>query len=124
VTVAATVIGAVAAVASLYTLWYARKTVTDATAAHTELMAAQRQAGQRLLTAHRETMPAAEQGIVLGATEGELPVTAAMGREQARLCILAGADPDELTPWIETGRRRATTARPPPFSGAPREQHD
>lgn len=72
----------------------------------------------------RADLLAQHAGIVLGATDGELPMTAAMGREQARLCILAGADPDELPPWIETGRRRATAARLPPFSGPPREQGD
>jgi hypothetical protein len=56
-------------------------------------------------------------GIRLGSTEGELSVTLAMSREQARLCILAGADPDALGPWIDLGRERARQASKPPFSG-------
>jgi hypothetical protein len=56
-------------------------------------------------------------GIITGATESGLSATARQGREGARLCVLAGADPDGLGPWIEAGRKRTAAARVRPFTG-------
>jgi hypothetical protein len=53
-------------------------------------------------------------GIMLGASEGELDAPTA--RTAAHLCRLAGADEDLIPEWIQEGRRRAETARLPPFS--------
>jgi hypothetical protein len=54
-------------------------------------------------------------GIEEGASEGELREP--RGREAARLCRLAGADPEAIGGWAEEGRRRMTEARRPPLSG-------
>jgi hypothetical protein len=65
----------------------------------------------------RADLLAEHAGVIIGATEGELAMQAGKGREQARLCVLAGADPDALAPWIEVGRERKRQARLLPFSG-------
>ena len=54
-------------------------------------------------------------GIFEGASEGELGEP--LARSAARLCRLAGADPEAIPAWIEEGRRRRSAARMPPFSG-------
>lgn len=66
----------------------------------------------------RADLLAQHAGVVTGATEGELPMQVEMAREQARLCILAGADPDALGPWIDVGRQRHGQRRLPPFSSS------
>jgi hypothetical protein len=63
-------------------------------------------------------------GVMLGAHNGELDEPKA--KAAAELCRLAGADEDLTPEWIEEGRRRAGTARMPPFSQpgrAPRSLH-
>jgi hypothetical protein len=54
-------------------------------------------------------------GIFEGASEGELDEP--LARCAARLCRLAGADPEEIQAWIEEGRRRRAAARKAPPSG-------
>jgi hypothetical protein len=44
----------------------------------------------------RADLLAERAGVITGATQGELAMQADRGREQARLCILAGADPGAL----------------------------
>jgi hypothetical protein len=39
-----------------------------------------------------------------------------LARSAARLCRMAGADPEAIPAWIEEGRRRSENARRPPFS--------
>ena len=53
-------------------------------------------------------------GIVEGASEGEL--NEPIARQCARLCRMAGADPEAIPAWIEEGRRRKANANRPPFS--------
>jgi hypothetical protein len=65
----------------------------------------------------RADLLAEHAGLILGKSESGLPMQVEIGRERARLCVLAGADPGELAPWVELGRRRASQARHPPFSG-------
>src|SRR5690348_10592227 len=55
-------------------------------------------------------------GLITGSTEASLPTTARQGREGTRLCVLAGADPDGLGPWIASGRKRSAEARVRPFT--------
>ena len=57
-------------------------------------------------------------GIFEGASEGDPDEP--LARSAARLCLLAGADPDAIPAWIEEGRRRAARAGRPPFSGGVR----
>jgi hypothetical protein len=57
-------------------------------------------------------------GVMEGASEGELDEPFA--RCAARLCRLAGADPEAIPGWIEEGRRRRAAARMPPPSGGMR----
>jgi hypothetical protein len=54
-------------------------------------------------------------GIFEGTLEGELDEP--LARSAARLCRLAGADPEAIPGWIEEGRQRAASARQPPFFG-------
>jgi hypothetical protein len=65
----------------------------------------------------RADLLAEHAGLTLGTSESGLPMQVEMGRERARLCVLAGADPGELAPWVELGRRRASQGRHQPFSG-------
>ena len=44
-------------------------------------------------------------GILDGASEGE--ADGPFARQAARLCRLAGADPETIRGWVEEGRRRA-----------------
>ena len=57
-------------------------------------------------------------GIFEGASEGELDEP--LARCAARLCRLAGADPEEVPAWIEEGRKRRAAARKAPPSGGVR----
>ena len=54
-------------------------------------------------------------GIFEGASEGELDEP--LARCAARLCRLAGADPEKIPAWIEEGRRRRAAARKAPRPG-------
>jgi hypothetical protein len=65
----------------------------------------------------RADLLAEHAGLILGTSESGLPMQVEIGRERARLCVLAGAHPGELVPWVELGRRQASQARHPPFSG-------
>jgi hypothetical protein len=53
-------------------------------------------------------------GIFEGTSEGEL--SEPIARQSARLCRMAGADPEAIPAWIEEGRRRKANANRPPFS--------
>ena len=53
-------------------------------------------------------------GIFEGTSEGEL--NEPLARQCARLCRMAGADPEAIPAWIEEGRRRKANASRPPFS--------
>ncbi len=53
-------------------------------------------------------------GIFEGTSEGELDEP--LDRQCARLCRMAGADPEAIPAWIEEGRRRKANASRPPFS--------
>ena len=70
----------------------------------------------RELAAGRADLLAEVAGILEGTSEGELdePLT----RQAAMLCRKAGADPDAIPGWIETGRERRANAGRPPFSGS------
>lgn len=54
-------------------------------------------------------------GIFEGTSEGELDEP--LCRQAAMLCRKAGADAETIPGWVEEGRRRAASARQPPFSG-------
>jgi hypothetical protein len=55
-------------------------------------------------------------GVALG--WAELNSAQAPGyRAEADLCVLAGADPDEIGQWIEIGRKRAEQGRQRPYTG-------
>jgi hypothetical protein len=69
----------------------------------------------RALAAGRADLLAEVAGIEEGAHEGEL--SEPRGRAAARLCRLAGADPEAIPAWIEVGRQRTANAGRPPFSG-------
>ena len=68
----------------------------------------------RELAAGRADLLAEVCGILIGASEGE--PNEALKRQAARLCCLAGADPEAIPAWIEEGRRRRANAGKPPFS--------
>ena len=53
-------------------------------------------------------------GILEGTSEGEL--NEPIARQSARLCRMAGADPEAIPAWIEEGHRRKANASRPPFS--------
>jgi hypothetical protein len=57
-------------------------------------------------------------GLLLGTREGALDEVKAKGA--AALCIMAGADVDQVPQWVGEGRRRAAVARMMPHSGQPR----
>ena len=69
----------------------------------------------RTLAGGRADLLAEVAGILEGTSEGELdePLT----RQAAGLCRQAGADREAIPRWVEEGRRRAASARQPPFSG-------
>jgi hypothetical protein len=69
----------------------------------------------RTLAGGRADLLAEVAGIFEGTSEGELDEP--LARSAARLCRQAGADTDAIPAWIEEGRRRAASARRPPFSG-------
>jgi hypothetical protein len=69
----------------------------------------------RQLAGGRADLLAEVAGILKGAHEGELDEP--LARQAAMLCRKAGADPDAIQGWIETGRERRANAGRPPFSG-------
>jgi hypothetical protein len=69
----------------------------------------------RELAGGRADLLAEVAGIFEGASEGEPDEP--LARCAARLCRLAGADPEAIPAWIAEGRRRRTRADLPPFSG-------
>ncbi len=54
-------------------------------------------------------------GIFEGTSEGELDEP--LARCAARLCRMAGADPEAIPAWIEEGRRRRAAVNQSPTSG-------
>jgi hypothetical protein len=72
----------------------------------------------REVAGDRPDLLAEEAGILLGASEGRIDEP--RSRAAAQLCIAAGADESLIPGWIEEGRRRAETAKRPPFSGGVR----
>jgi hypothetical protein len=54
-------------------------------------------------------------GVLEGMSETDMDRT--LARCAARLCRLAGADPEAIPGWIEEGRRRRAAASRPPFPG-------
>ena len=79
-----------------------------------ELTDAEEAAAVVELAAGRADLLAEVCGILIGASEGEL--NEPLKRQAARLCCLAGADPEAIPAWIEEGRRRRANAGKPPFS--------
>lgn len=69
------------------------------------------------LAGDRPDLLAQHAGIAVGTSEARSPEEAESGREQARLCLLAGADADAVPQWTETGRLRAAAARRVPYTG-------
>jgi hypothetical protein len=69
----------------------------------------------RALAGGRADLLAEVAGIFEGTSDGELDEP--LARCAARLCRLAGADPEAIPAWIEEGRRRSAATRRPPFSG-------
>ena len=69
----------------------------------------------RTLAGGRADLLAEVAGIFEGTSEGELDEP--LCRQAAMLARKAGADPDAIPRWITEGRRRAASARQPPFSG-------
>jgi hypothetical protein len=69
----------------------------------------------RELAGGRGDLLAEVAGVEAGVSEGRLDEPRA--REAARLCRLAGADPEAIPGWVEEGRRRRAAARMPPLSG-------
>jgi hypothetical protein len=72
----------------------------------------------RELASGRADLLAHAGGILEGASEGALDEP--LARQAAGLCRAAGADPEAIPAWIEEGRRRASHAGRPPFSGGVR----
>ena len=70
----------------------------------------------RQLAGGRADLLAEVAGILEGTSEGELDEP--LARQAAMLCRKAGADPDAIPGWIETGRERRANAGRPPFSGS------
>jgi hypothetical protein len=54
-------------------------------------------------------------GLFEGTSDGEPDEP--LARSAARLCRLAGADPEAIPAWIAEGRRRRANASRPPFAG-------
>jgi hypothetical protein len=72
-------------------------------------------AGLQALAGGRADLLAEVAGIFEGTSEGEPDEP--LARSAARLCRMAGADPDAIAGWVDEGRRRRAAARRPPFSG-------
>jgi hypothetical protein len=72
----------------------------------------------RELAAGRADLLAEVAGIFEGTSEGEPDEP--LARSAARLCRLAGADPEAIPAWAEEGRRRRVAARKAPPSGGVR----
>jgi hypothetical protein len=71
----------------------------------------------RELAGGRGDLLAEVAGVRLGTAESKGSEYAVQAEAVARLCRLAGADPEAIPGWIEEGRRRRAAARQPPFSG-------
>jgi hypothetical protein len=84
----------------------------DLTEAHKTAGAAE----LREVAGDRSDLLAEEAGIALGTSEDKGPEYRAQAEVIAELCRLAGADESLIPEWIDEGRRRAKTARLPPFS--------
>jgi len=69
----------------------------------------------RELAGGRADLLAEVAGILEGTSEGGLDEP--LVRQAARLCRMAGADPEAIPAWIAEGRRRRASAGQSPFSG-------
>jgi hypothetical protein len=69
----------------------------------------------RELAGGRADLLAQAAGIFDGASKGRHDEP--LARCAAALCRKAGADVEAIPAWVEEGRRRAASARRPPFSG-------
>lgn len=69
----------------------------------------------RQMAAGRADLLAEVADLFEGTSEGEPDEP--LARCAARLCQMAGADPEAIPAWIEEGRRRRAAADQPPFSG-------
>jgi hypothetical protein len=74
----------------------------------------------RELAGGRADLLAEVAGLFRGTSEGE--PDEALAESAARLCRLAGADPEAIPAWVAEGRRRKDAARRPPPSGGVRGQ--
>lgn len=74
----------------------------------------------RLVAGGRTDLLAEVAGILLGTSEGE--TDEALARQGAGLCLLAGADLEQIPGWVAEGRRRKASAGKPPFSAPKRRR--
>ncbi len=79
-------------------------------------------AGLRELAAGRGDLLAEVAGVFEGASEREPDEP--LKRQAAQLRRKAGADPEAIPAWIQTGRARRAAAKRPPFSGGLRSLAD
>jgi hypothetical protein len=78
-----------------------------------EAQKAEGAAALREVAGDRPDLLAEVAGIMLGAAEGKGPEYQARSQAVAKLCRLAGADPEVIPGWIEVGRGRRTNATHP-----------
>jgi hypothetical protein len=72
----------------------------------------------RAVAGDRLDLLATHAGISIGTAQDGLPLLASRYRAEADLCIAAGADLEQLGPWIEVGRQRTEQARLTPYTGS------
>jgi hypothetical protein len=69
----------------------------------------------RELAGGRADLLAEVAGVLEGTSETDMD--GSLARCAARLCRLAGADPEAIPAWVEEGRRRRAAVNQPPPSG-------
>jgi hypothetical protein len=67
----------------------------------------------REIAGHHADLLAEAAGLALGTAESRGPEYEIRARAVAELCRLAGADEDLIPEWIEEGKRRVASRRPP-----------